>query len=393
MTAATLPRTRTRRSVRLVLATVLLSVTALSAGPVAANAAALAPTSEVVPTGWPGRGGSRSGGQETDPFGSTGDRATTVDSEAATSAQSAGVVLIDTILGYQNAAAAGTGIVLTSTGEVLTNYHVVEGSTSIRVTIASTGQTYTASVVGHDEADDIALLQLKGASGLTVAKIDDDIVRKTDAVTAVGNAGGTDSLSAASGTVISLSRTITTQSEDGVAGETLHKLIETDADVVAGDSGGPLYDDENEVIGVTTAASTGAEINGYAIPIDRALSIVRQITSGTESGGVEIGASPFLGVEYSSQGYADGTSAQDTSLSTTSGVLIAGVVSGGPAADAGLEAGDMITAVGGHPVTSTDDLAGALAAYEPGERVAISWTDTAGTNHKVAVTLAASPIA
>ena len=276
---------------------------------------------------------------------------------------------------------------------MLTNYHVVEGSTSINVTIASTGQTYTATVVGHDEADDIALLQLKGASGLTVAKIDDDTVRKADAVTAVGNAGGTDSLTAASGTVISLSRTITTESEDGVAGETLRKLIETDADVVAGDSGGPLYDSENEVIGVTTAASTGAEINGYAIPIDRALSIVKQIASGTESGGVEIGASPFLGVEYSSQGYAGGTSAQDTGSSTTTGVLIAGVVSGGPAADAGLEAGDTVTAVGGHAVTSTDDLASALAAYEPGDRVAISWTDTAGTDHKAAVTLAASPIA
>lgn len=389
----TIPRRTNGRRVRLVLVSALLSVTALSAGPVAT--AAVAPTSGAVLTDWRGRGGTGSDGQTGDPFGSTGSSATTtVDSEPASSAESAGVALVDTVLGYQDAAAAGTGIVLTADGEVLTNYHVVEGSTSITVTIAATGKTYTATVVGHDQADDIALLQLKNASGLTVATIDDDTVRKTDAVTAVGNAGGTDRLTAAAGTVTSLSKTITTQAERGVDGETLERLIETDADVVAGDSGGPLYDSENEVIGVTTAASTGTEIDGYAIPIDRALSIVKQILSGTEAHGVQVGAGPFLGVELSTTSeYGGDFAGQDTGLETGSGATISGVLSDGPAAEAGLAAGDTVTAVGGHAVTSADDLSSTLAANEPGDRVKISWTDAAGTSHVATVTLAANPVA
>ncbi len=171
--------------------------------------------------------------------------------------------------------------------------HVVEGATSIKVTVASTGKTYAAAVVGHDQPDDIALLQLTDATKLTVAKIDNDTVQKGDQVTAVGNAGGTSTLTAADGTVLSLGTTITTASESLIAGETLQGLIETDADVVAGDSGGPLYDNENEVIGIDTAASTGAEINGYAIPIDDALSIVQQIVSGQDKGAVQVGPAPI----------------------------------------------------------------------------------------------------
>ena len=210
------------------------------------------------------------------------------------------MVLIDTVLPYQNAQAAGTGMVLTAAGQVLTNYHVVEGAGTITVTVATTGQSYPATVVGSDPSNDVALLQLTGASGLTTVKADDDVAKVGDAVTAVGNAGGTGSLTAAAGTISSLSASVTAASEGSAGSETLSALVETTADVVSGDSGGPLFDAEGEVVGIDTAASTGSEIDGFAIPIQRALAIVDQVRSGTESGTVRIGPAAFLGVELSS---------------------------------------------------------------------------------------------
>jgi S1-C subfamily serine protease len=326
----------------------------------------------------------------TDPTGSTG----SVDSTDATAAESRGVALVDTVL--SGGEAAGTGVVLTSDGEVLTNYHVVEDSTSIRVTIASTGKAYTATVVGSDPTADIALLQLKGATGLTASRIDDDTVRLGDDVTAVGNAGGTGTLSAADGDVTDLSTSITTAAEDGVAGETLTRLIETDADVVAGDSGGPLVDAEGEVVGIDTAASSGGQIDGYAIPIDTALAVVTQIRSGHETGTVRIGASGFLGVEVGSaaddSGYGYGYGSGDASGATTSGAAVVGVVEDGAAADAGLVAGDTITRLGSSTVTDADDLTTALSALDPGDRVKITWTNADGHRESGTVTLGTSPV-
>ncbi len=171
-----------------------------------------------------------------------------------------------------------------------------KGATKITVTVASTGKTYTATVVGHDQAHDVALLQLKDASGLDTVKIDNDTVSVGDTVTAVGNAGGTGSLTAADGQVTSLSASVTTQAEGTVAGENLTSMIENNADVVAGDSGGPLYDQQGEVIGIDTAGSSGGPTDSYAVPIKEALSIVDQINSGQETSTVQVGASAFLGV-------------------------------------------------------------------------------------------------
>ena len=322
--------------------------------------------------------------------GASGSSTGTADAQAATSAQEKGVALINTVL--TSGEAAGTGIVLTSAGEVLTNYHVVEGSTSVKVTIASTGKTYTANVVGADQSADIALLQLNGASGLTVSAIDDDTVAVGDDVTAVGNAGGTGELSAADGEVTDLSSSITTESEGSVPGESLTRLIETDADVVAGDSGGPLLDASGEVIGVDTAASSGAEIDGYAIPIATALKVVSQIRSGNETTAVRVGPSAFLGVELSTmlQSAHPGRVTSDTDA--TSGALVAGVVDGEAADTAGLAAGDTITRVGSTAIAGPDDLASALAGHQPGDRVTLGWTTAAGQTATATVTLGASPV-
>lgn len=224
--------------------------------------------------------------------GSTSTGTATLDTTAATPAQQTGVVLVSTVLGYQSAEAAGTGVVLASDGLVVTNNHVVEGATEITVTIGTTGETYTGTVVGTDATADVAVLQLQDASGLATAALDDDAssVAVGDAITAVGNAEGGGVLLAAAGTVTGVEESITTQAEGVSSGESLTGLIEVDADVVSGDSGGPLLDDEGEVVGLTTAASSGSsDITGYAIPVEDVLDVVTQIVAGEDTDTITLG--------------------------------------------------------------------------------------------------------
>ncbi|WP_146087086.1 MULTISPECIES: S1C family serine protease [unclassified Rathayibacter] len=342
------------------------------------------------------QGGSTQGGSS--PYGSTqggssaAEPATgATDAVAASTAQTAGVVTITSELTYQGARSAGTGMILTSDGMILTNNHVVEGATAISVTVESTGRSYTARVVGTDATNDVAVLQLEDASGLTPASLDTDGVAVGDTVTAVGNAGGTGDLVAATGTVTGLDQQITTRSESGISAETLTGLIQTDADIVSGDSGGPLVDSAGRVVGMDTAASSGTvDITGFAIPISKALDIVATIEAGADTATVEIGYPAFLGVSLSS-GTASPTS---RALATTaSGAVIGGVVEGGPAAQAGLEAGDVVTAVDGVTVASADQLSASLAQREPGESVTISWTDSAGAARSAQVVLVEGPVA
>jgi len=331
----------------------------------------------------------------------------TLDVDEATDEQTTGVVVVETVLGYEGAEAAGTGVVLTSSGLVVTNNHVVEGATSITVTTAD-GVAYTATVVGTDSTDDVAVLALEDASGLAVADLDDDAVLDVgDEVTAVGNALG-EGLVAARGTVTALEATVTTSAEGSVSSETLDDLIEVDADVVSGDSGGALLDDEGEVVGLTTAASSGAStITGYAITIEDVLDVVAQIEAGIETDTVMIGYPAFLGVELASSGSVATTDAdwggpgtaggvQDAGAAPSTspsvdvpGATVAGVVDGTPAAGAGLAAGDVITALDGTTVTSDEELSDAVAAHDPGDTVTLTWTSaTTGESQTATVTLA-----
>ncbi|MCW2841653.1 MAG: septum formation initiator [Aeromicrobium sp.] len=300
----------------------------------------------------------------------------------ATAAQEVGLVYITTTLDYGTGQAAGTGMILTSDGEILTNHHVVEGATAISVEVVSTGETYDAEVVGHDATSDVAVLQLDGASGLTPVTTDaDETVQVGDEVTGVGNANGDGgAASAAAGTVVALDQSITVSSETG-SGEssTLSDLIEVDADIIPGDSGGALYDDDGEVVGMNTAASSGtADITGYAVPIASALAIADQIESGAPSGTVEIGNQGYLGVELSSE---------------VTGALVAGVVDDSAAASAGLTVGSTITSLNGTAMTSADALASAVAQLAVGDRVTVAWTDASGSAHSETVTLGEGPVA
>jgi S1-C subfamily serine protease len=312
---------------------------------------------------------------------------TSVNATAATAAQEVGVVTIVSTLNYDSTTeAAGTGIIYSSGGEILTNNHVVQGSTSIKVTIQSTGRSYTAQVVGTDLTDDIAVLQLvdgngHDVTGLTKATINTATPSIGAAVTSIGNAEGTGHLVAAAGTVTSLNQSIQVANDSTGAMENLSGLIETNADVVSGDSGGPLIDSAGRVTGVVTAASSGARnVTGYAIPINSAVSIAKKIIAGESSSTITIGLPAFLGVELAT---AHGAT----------GVTIAGTIAGSPAADTGLAAGDVITAGDGTAVTSTDSLSTAIKAHAVGDKVTIAYTDPSGVPQQVTVTLAAGPAA
>ena len=295
----------------------------------------------------------------------------------ASDSQLTGLVRIATTLKYDGGKAAGTGMILTSDGEVVTNHHVVAGATSIKVKVMSTGTTYTAKVVGTDTKDDVAVLQLVGASGLSTVTTDTDGVSVGDAVTAVGDANGTvDYFSAAAGSVLAEDQTITTQSEANVEGEKLAGLIEISSDVISGDSGGATYDDQGEVVGMTTAASSGgSDVVGYAVPIAKVLNIADDLESGVAKARYDYGYPAFLGV-----GLGETTA------------TVQGVYKSTPAAEAGLVAGDTITAIDGTRVSTSRALRRAVAAHSPGDSIDVTWTDSSGTSHTATVTLAQGPV-
>ncbi len=300
----------------------------------------------------------------------------------ATARQGAGLVRIATASTYDGSEAAGTGMVLTAGGEVLTNNHVVEGATAITATVMSTGRTYSARVLGTDVRDDVAVLQLTGAGGLATVTTSTSTspVRVGDEVTAVGDAAGAERhLTAARGAVTGLGRSVTTRTEGAVTGERLHGLLEVAADVVPGDSGGPLLDRSGQVVGMTTAASSGsAAVTGYAIPIGEALRIVRTVDSGTATARIHLGYNAFLGVEL---------------VSATIGTGVAAVEPGTPADRLGLAAGDTIITVDGRRVATAAALRRAIAAHRPGDLVTLTWSDAVGAGRTGTVTLARGPVA
>jgi S1-C subfamily serine protease len=296
-----------------------------------------------------------------------------------------GVVDITTRLGFFKGAAAGTGVVLDPSGEVLTNNHVVAGSTSIKVTDVGNGRTYTATVVGTDKVDDVAVLRLTGASGLrTVALGDSSTVAVGEPVTAIGNAGGLGGTpSVASGRVRALDQPITAVDQSDNSSEQLTGLVQTDASLQPGDSGGPLVNASGEVIGIDTAASSGFQLQSgtsesFAIPINEALSIARQMMAGVSSAKVHIGPAAFLGVEVKG-----GT--------TATGAVVVGVEPGSPAAGAGLVDGDVIVGLAHQPVDSAATLTNLMQRDHPGDRVELTWIDRSGQQVSTMLQLATGP--
>ncbi len=299
-----------------------------------------------------------------------------------------GIVDVNSQLGPENGGAAGTGMVLTASGEVLTNNHVVDGATSVQVVDVGNGRTYTATVVGTDRADDVAVLQLQGASGLNTVTIGDSSnLAVGNAVAAFGNAGGIGGTpSVASGHVTGLGQSITAFDDVMNTSENLTGLIQTDAAIQPGDSGGPLVDSQGRVIGMDTAASSSMHFRsegstaGFAIPINKALSIAAQIERGTASGSIHIGPTAFLGIQIS-----------PTQNTGTPGVVVGSVIAGEPAQNVGLREGDVITAVDGVTVTNAAQLTQEMQKLHPGQTVSLSYVDVNGQPRSTSVQLGSGP--
>jgi S1-C subfamily serine protease len=375
-------------------------------------------------TSWGGDTASSASTTATSPFrpadsglGGTDSSGSSASIDVAGIADAASPAIVNVQTALEDGRAAGTGMVITKSGVVVTNNHVIAGAEKIRVEIGVTGKTYSAEVLGYDVADDVAVLQLQDASNMKTVSIGDPSdVRVNDPIVAIGNAQGRfGAPTVVSGYVSDTSQTITA-GDGGADSETLRDMIEVQADIQSGDSGGPLLNVDGEVIGINSAAElSGAGTNGrgqfgfgpgagsgsgssggvgYAIPIDRALQIADQIGNGDESNGVYIGSQrALLGVGLepdASQGYGS-FGDENGPGSGGSGAVVAEAQSASAADEAGLEAGDTIVAVDGSEVRSADDLRTAMESYHPGDEIRIDWLGSSGASHHATVTLQAGP--
>ena len=324
--------------------------------------------------------------QQVTPGTSTSPSSTT---DAIAAKVSPAIVDINTVLG--NGAAAGTGMLISSTGEILTNNHVVNGSTSITVTVQGRSQKYSAHVVGVDISQDIAVIQIDGSvSGLPTVKFaDSSSLEVGETVVALGNAlgrGGAPNVT--SGQITALDQTITASS-GGSSSETLNGMIQSDAVIYEGDSGGALVNTSGQVVGMITAGQaqgfrSSASDVGFAIAANTAVGVVNRIRAHEQAADLTYGQVGFLGVSVQT---LDAFSAQQLGLSVSSGALVTSVQPGSGAEAAGIARNSVITKVGGASVTSSDTLGTAIRSHRPGDGVSVTWVNQGGT-HTATVTLA-----
>jgi S1-C subfamily serine protease len=339
-----------------------------------------------------------------------------------------GLVIITSTLKYESETAEGTGMILSPSGLVLTNNHVIDGATEVKVSLAdNTNQSYVARVVGYDSVDDVALLKLTGASGLATVSFGNSArVQVGIPVLALGDAEGRGVVTPAAGKISALNRSIQASDEGSGTIEDLNHMLQTNAPIQQGDSGGALADNAGQVIGMITAANTPADgqqggIMGFAIPIDTALKIAQQIASQQSSSTVYIGLPGFLGVQVAQSnspdprqqaadarrsgdgqggdgrgGLACVTGAQSGGVPariapTATGALILGVLCGTAAQTQGLKPGDVIISVEGQAVTTPGSLTAITARYHPGRVVSVVYEAANGSRHTARIMLGDGP--
>src|SRR5271166_728616 len=346
-----------------------------------------------------------------------------------------GLVDITSTLTYNSETAEGTGMIISSTGLVMTNNHVIDGATEVRATLVDPGnnasRSYPAQVVGYDATDDVALLQLEGAADLPVETFGNSSqVSLGTPVLALGNAEGQGGARAAAGIINALNRSIQASDQGSYTTEDLNHMLQTNAQIQQGDSGGALANNAGQVIGMITAAntSTSSQIGssggtlGYAIPINSALAIAKQISSRQPSATVYIGLPGFLGVEVAmssspnpqqqaadqEQGDNGGRPAPGSGASScqttnqqggvpaqvapiAAGALILGVLCNTAATSAGMVPGDVITSVAGQPITTPDSLTGITAKYHPNDIDSVTWVSLDGVEHTTRMMLGPGP--
>ncbi len=343
-----------------------------------------------------------------------------------------GLVDITSTLKYDSETAEGTGMIISSSGLVLTNNHVIDGATVVRATLVGAGHNsgpYPARVVGYDATDDVALLQLQGVSDVPTETFGNSSqVSLGTPVLALGNADGQGGAKAVPGIINALNRSIQASDQGSGSTEDLNHMLQTDARIQQGDSGGALANNAGQVIGMITAANTSTSGQfgssggtlGFAIPINSALAIAKQIESGQQSATVYIGLPGFLGVEVAVSSSPDpqqqaadqaqgggggraapgGASCQTTNQQVgipariapaSSGALVLGVLCGTPASSHGLGPGDVILSVEGQSISTPDSLTSITALYHPGDIVSVVWQSVGGTKHTSSMVLGIGP--
>lgn len=287
-----------------------------------------------------------------------------------------GVFMVDTqvyqYLGF------GTGMVVSSDGLAITNYHVVESSMSVSITMADTNQSYSATVLGRDASRDIAVLQIDTDEALQVASINPGDVSLGDTVAGVGNSGGQGYLTSVVGELYATDETIHIEpQEPGSPPQWLEGLMMITSDIVPGYSGGPTVDANGQVIGISTAASQDTndpdEAFGYAVPIVPALEVVEQVLAGDDSGDVVIGAGGALGIVVSSEEGA--------------GARVIEVTSGSAAAQIGLQPDDLIVEIDDQEVANSSFISRYVRDKSPGEEVNVVWETPAGETQQATAVL------
>jgi len=335
----------------------------------------------------------QNGGSSTTPSGGT----SASSAAAASVAKKIDPGLVDINTETQGGAAAGTGMVVSSNGEVITNNHVIKGANSISATDLGNGRTYTARVVGYDRQHDVAVLMLDGASGLATVPLGNSSTLHVGAsVLTFGNAGGVGGTpSVAGGSISGLGRSITASdpTQPGGDSEQLTGLIEINGQIQPGDSGGPLTS-HGKVVGMDTAASIGFDFQsasgaGFAIPINQVIPIANMILNGQSTRTIHIGATAIIGVYVAANRAATLTYYNcPTSQANYAGVLIAAdAIAGSPGANVGLSRCDLITSVGGAGVSSPAALLNVMETHHPGDSVSLGWRDSSGVSHTATIRL------
>ena len=260
-------------------------------------------------------------------------------------------------------AAAGTGIIVSSNGYVLTNKHVIESATKIYV-VLDDGTVYKeVELVGTDPFDDVAFLKIKDAKDLPAATLGDSkTITIGEQVIAIGNALGQYQNTVTSGIISGTGRSLTATDSNYQNSETLSDMIQTDAAINSGNSGGPLVNAAGEVIGINTAVSSGNNI-GFAIPISSVKGMLKTILETGEA------KTAYLGVSYQN---IDATAALENDLASTYGAYIADVLKNSPAEQAGLKKGDIILAVDNIKIGASTSLGTLLGEHAVNETVSLA---------------------
>ncbi|QHN42512.1 PDZ domain-containing protein [Candidatus Mycosynbacter amalyticus] len=266
---------------------------------------------------------------------------------------------------------AGTGIIVSKDGYVMTNNHVIDGASTVSIT-TSAGDIYeNVKVIGSDPLNDVAFLKISGVNNLAAAELGDSSTLKIgQSVVAIGNSLGEYNNTVTSGIVSGLNRPVTASSGDGNSTESLTGLVQTDAAINPGNSGGPLVNSAGQVVGINTAVASDAQGIGFAIPINATKGVLASVI---ENGKVE---RAYIGVRY-----VDITPAiaKEKNLPVKQGALVSGdnsteaVVSGGPADKAGIKDGDIITKINNSVVGEEGSITTIIGQYKPGDAVQVTY--------------------